>query len=34
MLKFKQILEYLMVDYLMPKLPIKTAIKINNLTKY
>ena len=34
MLKFKQILEDLMVGNQMPKSPFKTAIKINNLTKY
>ena len=34
MLKCKQILEDLMVDYQKPKLPFKTAIIINNLTKY
>ena len=34
MLKCKQILEDLMVDYQVTKLPFKTALKINNLTKY
>ena len=34
MLKCKQILEDLMVGYQVPKLPFKTALKINNLTKY